>query len=213
MWLKRCQLCLRRTETGLCLSCWQQIPALEPSERSFVLQTAQHRPAHPHIAYAAYANPLRQMLFQVKYHGARELAYSLGVYLGQWYASHWPAPDLLVPVPLHPQRLAQRGYNQAEELARGIGEALDRPCRDALQRNLDTPALHTLSALERQQVLQQAFVLRPDHRLRARSRILLVDDIVTTGSTLIQAADSLQAISARLVSLSLARALLHDSGP
>lgn len=211
MWRKRCQLCLRHGELALCASCWNQIAPL--TEPSFLLQGPTHVGPCPHIAYAAYASPLKQMLYTIKYHGARDLAFGLGVYLGRWYAERWPAPDLLVPIPLHANRRAGRGYNQAEELAKGLAEVLARPCRPLLTRELDTPALYALSPAERQAALQQAFVLGPTPKRLLGKRILLVDDIVTTGSTLILASQALRPLSERIVSLSLARALLSDSPP
>ncbi|HEY9842344.1 MAG TPA: ComF family protein [Candidatus Obscuribacterales bacterium] len=213
MWLTRCQLCLRRAGSALCPGCWGQIPQLEAERHSFVLTEPDGTVSHPHIAYAAYASPLKQILYTVKYHGARSLARSLGAHLGRWYLDHWPRPDLLVPIPLHPERQSQRGYNQAEELARGMGEVLERPCVRLLERSVNTPALYELSAAERQQALQQAFRLQRSHSAKLNSRILLIDDIITTGSTLLSAADCLKPLSVRLVSLSLARAMLSDRDP
>ena len=163
--------------------------------------------AHPHIAYAAYATPLKQMLFTIKYHADRKLANSLGQYLGLWYLSQWPAPDLIVPIPLHPERLASRGYNQAEELALGLGKSLHRPCRLLLERQINTPALHDLNPTERHAVMRTAFVQARQQSFAPGSRILLIDDILTTGSTLLHAAACLRTQTDRIVSLSLARAL------
>lgn len=205
MWRQRCQLCLRSAETALCDNCWQQIEPLEAGARSFLLA-----PGLPHIAYAAYVNPLKQMLFTVKYHPARELAYGLGWQLGLWYRAHWPLPDLIVPVPLHAERQAERGYNQAEELGRGLSAALGRPCRALLSRVRATPRLYELGPEARREVLAGAFEPLPACRRHAPGkRLLLLDDILTTGSTLLGAAECLQAHDSRLISLSLARALIH----
>lgn len=91
-------------------------------------------------------------------------------------------PELLIPVPLHPARRRQRGYNQAEEWARGLGERLGiavdgHSCR----RRLDTPHQQGLSAQQRRRNLKHAFELVPTFRAR---HIALVDDVITTGTTL-----------------------------
>lgn len=201
MWRSRCQQCLRTGDTALCEQCWQQIaPLPEPAYRL--------TDSHPHIAYAAYASPLKQLLYAIKYDQARELAFALGVHLGHWYLQRWPRPDVLVPIPLHAERQASRGYNQAEEIARGLAEVLQRPCRPLLKRRRDTPALHALNPAERQAVLQDAFAL--NGQPATGQRLLLIDDIVTTGSTLLQAAETLAPHHPRLVSLTLARALLAE---
>lgn len=207
MWVARCQLCQRRAAEALCQECWQQIVPLEPAQGRCLLPFDAPEALHPHLAYAAYAPPLKQILFLIKYHGAKPMARSLGRYLGLWYRQNWALPDLIVPVPLHPSRQDQRGFNQAEELARGLGEALRRPCRRLLVRSRPTQALHELTPEERRQELAGAFLLRSDGRSHPHSRILLVDDILTTGQTLLACREALLPYTSKLVSLSLARAL------
>jgi len=210
VWIQHCQLCGRQATEALCLACWQQITPLADSDSRCLLSEAPV--PQPHIAYGAYVPPLKQVLFQIKYHRARSLALALGAYLGQWYAQHWPLPDLLVPVPLHPTRQAERGYNQAELLARGMAQSLERPVCRALNRIRDTPALHTLSAPERQTQMQDVFALapKPAKALQAQ-RILLVDDILTTGTTLLQAAKVLHTQSPKVISFSVVRRLRAES--
>lgn len=165
----------------------------------------------PHIAYGAYAGQLKQLILQLKYHGGQHLALELGQQLGHWYQQHWPAPDLLVPVPLHPERQRERGYNQAEALARGLGQVLGSKLQLAVQRVINTPALHSLGDKERQQVLAEAFALNPRSAKKIQGqRILLIDDILTTGTTLKQAACILLPHTQKLVSLSLARTMIAD---
>jgi ComF family protein len=107
-----------------------------------------------------------------------------------------PPPDLVVPVPLHPRRLRQRGFNPAGELARAIAAAARvrlAPC--ALARLRDTPSQTGLERAARRRNVRGAF--------RARGtvprRIWLVDDVVTTGSTLAEAAQALRRAGARRV--------------
>ncbi len=97
-------------------------------------------------------------------------------------------PTLVVPVPLHPARLAARGYNHAALLAAPVARALGvRFAPSALARLRDTPAQATLGRLARLENMERAFKARPASaagmRSLARERVLLVDDVRTTGAT------------------------------
>ncbi|WP_184622541.1 ComF family protein [Xanthomonas sp. 3058] len=99
-----------------------------------------------------------------------------------------PRPQALVPVSLHRQRLRQRGYDQALELARPLGRALQLPCLPLLRRVRATAPQSELDAAERQRNLRDAFVVQgavPAH-------VALVDDVMTTGATLHAAAKELR---------------------
>lgn len=85
-----------------------------------------------------------------------------------------------MPVPLHSGRLAERGYNQALLLARGLSEASGLPVREPLRRRKATPQLWRLDRRKRGQAVAEVFVSEPVEGLKA----LLVDDVCTTGSTL-----------------------------
>ncbi len=96
--------------------------------------------------------------------------------------------DLVAPVPAHVRRLRQRGFDQAALLARAVAEALRRPLSvELLTRTLDTPHLASMEADDRVRAIQGAFRARPAEGLR----VLLVDDVRTTGATLDAAAEPL----------------------
>jgi competence protein ComFC len=98
---------------------------------------------------------------------------------------------VLVPVPLHSTRLAERGYNQAALLANRVAGRLDAPVRAmALARAQDTPRQATLGRSERLSNVTHAFVVREPRAVAGRA-VLLVDDVRTTGSTLRACADAL----------------------
>ena len=94
--------------------------------------------------------------------------------------------DLILPVPLSAARLAERGYNQAWLLARGLGKAMHRPATDgALVRTRSTPRLMTLDSEERLRAIHGAFQVNPTWAKRLRGRhVAVVDDVLTTGATL-----------------------------
>ncbi len=175
-WQVHCLSCRRVAERALCRSCWQQVS---------LFATPRHVGSWPLFAAAPYQGVLRQWLGQTKYHGRAPLARALGFYLGEWFARFQQPIQALVPIPLHQQRQRERGYNQALEMARGASEVLDVRVVQALKRVRPTPALHSLSARERADVLVDAFAPRGLSSLEAaRGLIVLVDDICTTGTTL-----------------------------
>jgi predicted amidophosphoribosyltransferase len=95
--------------------------------------------------------------------------------------------DVVAPVPLHPARLRERGFDQAAILASAVARALDKPCAmELLSRVVDTPHLANLDAHARADAIGDAFVARP-----FTGRVLLVDDVHTTGATLAAAACAL----------------------
>jgi ComF family protein len=106
--------------------------------------------------------------------------------------------ELVVPVPLAPARLRWRGYNQAALLAEQVAAALGgRLGTDVLER-LDRPAQHTLGAAERLDNLRGAIRCRQPGLVRGR-RVVLVDDVMTTGATLSSCAEALETAGARQV--------------
>lgn len=106
-------------------------------------------------------------------------------------------PDCILPVPLHRHRLAQRGFNQAAELARPLARALQAPLvLDAVRRTRATPPQQSLCADRRRRNLRGAFVVRAGF---APGHVLLVDDVMTTGSTLNELARQLKAAGVRQV--------------
>jgi len=115
-----------------------------------------------------------------------------------------PAPDLIVPVPLHPLRLRQRGFNPAGLLAAALGRDRQLPVDfAALVRIRNTPSQTQLARSQRVQNLSKAFRAR---RRALPGRIWLVDDVVTTGSTLREAARTLRRAGAhRIVGVCAAR--------
>ena len=126
--------------------------------------------------------------------------------------------DLIVPVPLTAERLASRGYNQAWELVKSLrrlgteqGLAVPHGNAQALVRTRHTPDQHSLPREQRLKNLQGAFAVHPLHAERVRNtRVLLVDDVHTTGATLHHAAQALRQAGAQEVhALVFARTLPH----
>ena len=135
-------------------------------------------------SFGAYDAELRQLIVLLKYNRIRPLAKPLGGWLAAVVQQN---PDLsevdaIVPVPLYPRRQRARGYNQAELLARELSRWIKRPVDPGgLQRIKDTPSQTGLTPAQRVENVRGAFAARSKLDL---GRILLVDDVCTTGATL-----------------------------
>ena len=168
----------------------------------------------PHYACARsallYEGPVGQLVQDFKFHRATWLCEDLVDLLEGAVRAKFAFPeiDVVVPVPLHPNRLRERGYNQSALLAQALAQRLNRRFDDAsLIRTLDTEHQARLSGDARQNNLRNAFsVVRPPW-VRGRT-VLLVDDVMTTGTTLSQcAAPLVKAGAARVWCATLARAV------
>jgi ComF family protein len=128
-----------------------------------------------------YDGLVRDYLIQVKFDEALALAHSLTQYGGHAFADLAPRPEALLPVPLHRNRLLARGYNQADEIAKLWSQAFGvKVDRHALRRTRATLNQSGLSAPRRADNVRGAFEYAPKREYR---HVAVVDDIVTTGST------------------------------
>ena len=155
----------------------------------------QRRPPPFDYARAAvrYQHIAREAVHALKFGGRRALAAPLGDLLAE-IAHELPggAPHLVIPVPLHRRRERERGFNQALLLARRLGVASGIPVRsDVLVRTVPTPPQTELTATARRANVRGAFALRRPEAVAGR-HVVLVDDIMTTGSTVSACARSLR---------------------
>ncbi len=160
----------------------------------------RHAPAYARtLALYRYAPPVDHFIRNLKFHHALHLADLLGERLALRLADRAVRADLIMPIPLHPARLRERGYNQALEIARPLARALGRPLDfTTLQRVRATAAQSDLSLVQRQRNLRGAFAVRPGARLDG-VRVALVDDVMTSGSTVQSVAQALCAAGAQEV--------------
>jgi ComF family protein len=150
-----------------------------------------------------FASPLREVVHQFKYRRVRRLAQPLGRLMAAHLAARPLAVDAVLPVPLHAQRMAERGFNQAEELAREVAYLLDKPLAHGLERTRATGQQAHLDARQRRENVRGAFCWRDG---APPTRILIVDDVLTTGATIGACAEALREAGAKQVyALALAR--------
>jgi ComF family protein len=162
-------------------------------------------------AFAEHGGALATAVHRLKYQGRSDLAAPLGALL----ATVEPAVpvDLVVPVPLHPLRLCERGFNQSALLAARVARARSVPLAPlALRRLRASTAQAKLRRAERLESDGLEFVA-PEPRLFAGKSVLLVDDVVTTGATLSACARAvLEAGAQRVCAVALTRAVLDSGG-
>jgi competence protein ComFC len=218
----------RLRDRGVCEPCWQKAlrlrltgsfcPSCGLPYRSFEPEpghlcgvcSLQLPPFSGARAFGCYGAELSRIIQAFKFDGRRNLVKLLAPLLASTFLESWTLEDvdLIVPVPLHPKRRRKRGYNQAALLAHELGHLLGLPSRErVLLRVLATPPQVGLSDTDRARNVKHAFrCVRPD-AVRNR-RILLIDDVMTTGATLASASESLMAAGAmRVCGLTVARAV------
>ncbi len=156
---------------------------------------------------AGYGGIARACLHALKYDGEQRLAAPLGQLLAERWRVAGIGGDALVPVPVHAARRRERGFDQAELLATAAGRELGLPVLRALTRSARTRAQHALGRGARAANVGRVFAVVPAHVPDVRGKwLVLVDDVVTTGSTLAGCAGALLDAGALAVSaLALAR--------
>jgi ComF family protein len=155
-----------------------------------------------------FEGAVRDAIHALKYRGAEHIADVLAVKMADAWRYYDMMGDLLVPVPLHPEREAQRGYNQAKLLARALAPKIARPLADdTLYRVRPTRSQAHLDRKERWKNVADAFTC-PDAVDLSGLSVVLIDDVATTGATLDACAVALLTRGAKQVSaLTLAHAV------
>lgn len=168
---------------------------LESGEAEYCMECAESRHVFTRgLAVYAYDEGMRESVHQLKFYNKREYA---DFYVSQMCRVLEPVlplwrPQVLLPVPLHPSRRRQRGFNQAELLAWGIGKQFQIPVDSALvERVKKTRPQRELDRKKRKNNLKNAFKMK-EHDVKL-DRVLIIDDIYTTGSTIDAISECLRA--------------------
>jgi ComF family protein len=143
--------------------------------------------------YFSKGSDYRRLIHRIKYHGEKEC----GLYLGKMMVrelvatSTFEGIDYIVPVPLHRNKERKRCYNQSEWIAQGIADETGIPlCTDALVCRTHRESQTRKGVYDRYLATREAFELRPNSELQG-SHVLIVDDVVTTGATLLSCGETL----------------------
>jgi len=194
----------------LCEGCLARIPRLQAPLCARCLAAGRepggcrrHR-AFPVFAAWVYDERAAAIVHALKYADRPALAAPLGGTLAAALHGAWRRPDLVLEVPLHAARLRERGYNQAAHLADGLAESLGAPrIEAALRRTRATRPQARLGQSQRRANVAGAFEVTRARRLAGR-RVLVVDDVMTTGATLEACLAALEGAGARAAGVTLA---------
>ena len=175
----------------ICIECLEALPvtnfhlhAENPAEKIFRGRLPVG--AASSLLYFSKDSLVQRLLHQLKYRGHTKLGYLLGTMMGTVLAAspHFRFVDMLVPLPLHASKEKKRGYNQAMILCEGMSHAMGIPvCSDAVAKLSHTETQTRKNRLERWQNMEGRFVVTAPDLIRQK-RVLLVDDVMTTGATL-----------------------------
>ena len=215
----RCMVCDTYTDApgGLCPSCWHDTHFISGSTCTTCSAPLPGEvtgaqcdtclsfppPWQRGIAVLEYEGSGRRMVLALKRHDRLDLAPALSAWLTRAAAPVLAQTDIIAPVPLHPSRLARRKFNQSAELARPMAELAGIAyIPDLLSRTRKTESQQGKDRIERQENLKAAIAPTPRHRAAlAGKRVLLVDDVLTTGATLSACTEACFAAGAQNVNI------------
>lgn len=212
-----CLICgesLREGEEQLCLHCFNNMPRTNyhlqcdnPVEKRFWGKVPVERASS--YFFFQKGSGFQKLIHELKYKGNKEL----GVIIGRYAAADllqsdaFSSIDILVPVPLHPKKEAKRGYNQSNLICKGLSAILVKPVvADNLLRKLDSATQTRKGVYERYENTSGIFAVKRVEEF-AGKHLLLVDDVLTTGSTLeacIQALQTVENVKVSVFTLAVA---------
>lgn len=224
-WLPQaCLLCGQTSHSqALCTDCQRDLPRLANSCLQCGLPLAhltspamcghclQHPPHYDRVISSfAYASPVSQLVSKLKFRGQIQLARLLGELLLNTVQSAAPQAQAILPVPLHRQRLQQRGFNQAVEIARPLSKRLGIPLLlQGIERQRDTLPQSEQNAGQRAANVRGAFRIKQPLDYQ---RIAIVDDVMTSGHTVNEIARQLRATGVERIEVwCVARAWPHKA--
>lgn len=191
---RTCELCgnsLFKNEELICLNCLGHLPYTNwhkdlnnPLHAVFWGKVPVHGVTS--MLYFHHGNKVQTFMHKLKYQGVKEL----GVFIGKRYGNQlkhvnpFDTIEVVIPVPLHPKKQKLRGYNQSEQFAIGLAESMNRTLSiDHLLRKVASETQTKKTKIERWQNVKDIFSIQNQEELSGK-HLLLVDDVITTGSTL-----------------------------
>ncbi len=206
-----CIICnepLNKSENQICISCIQQIPRTHyhiqsdnPVEKRFWGKVKVFRATSFYFFHKG--SPFQKLIHELKYKNNKEVGEVMGrlAAIELMESADFATIDFVIPIPLHPKKYALRGYNQSECIAKGISTVLKKPVdTSSLVRVMENTTQTKKSVYERYKNTSGIFEYKQGY-IPDNSHLLLVDDVLTTGSTLEAAVEALSAIPGVRVSV------------
>ena len=208
-----CQELLTTSEKVICISCKANLPIIDHHAQmeNTIEKFMDINPVNV-FCYLQFKkdNVTQKLLHEFKYSGYRQIGDTLGHWFGEQIKSDLKGEkkiEFIVPVPLHARKLTKRGFNQSEIIANGISRALGIPVKNKLiERVLENKTQTLKSRSERMFSVRGLFKVNNPKDIKGK-HVLIVDDVITTGSTLAScAAEMLDAGATKISLASLALA-------
>lgn len=208
---KLCILCHIETpekDQSFCISCLINLPRTRHFDQKENRATKKLWGRVPLQDGASLLNfytysDVKWMMHRLKYEGRKDIGQKLGIMIGKRIlaSSNFNDIDLIIPVPLHKEKKAKRGYNQAAVIGSGISEIIEVPQReDILVKHVYTISQTTMNRIERVKNVENSFRISDKLSIQGR-HILIVDDVLTTGATIEACARKLLEVSGVKISM------------
>ncbi len=196
-----CYICgntLMKNEEYICLQCMINLPKTnfhlqDENPLSLLFLGKVSINAVTAYYYFKKGNITQTLIHQLKYKGCKEIGFFCGYLLGTdlMKSDVFKSVDVVIPIPLHHNKLKKRGYNQSEEIAKGVAYALQKELDIySFIRNVETATQTKKTLFNRWRNTSEIFKVQHPEQLKSK-HILLIDDVITTGSTLESAATTL----------------------
>jgi ComF family protein len=205
-----CPLCQRSTSAALCEYCARQLKNCGQKN-----PCASWQGEIPVFGWSVYGGTIKRAIAVMKYENQPQIGRVLGEWLGEaWLLNspHLHTQPVVVPIPLHPQKQKQRGYNQAALIAQSFCQTTNLKLKlNGLERVRETKAQFGLSMSEREKNLAQAFKVGQKLRFHHQDvSVLLIDDIYTTGATAKSAVQTLRQSGIKVLGLAAVAIAIKD---
>jgi len=211
-----CIICKNRLEHGvtlICKTCWHRLPKIDNAQnqkRSRANLDFAESQISKFLAVWEFNTAVQEIIHEIKFFGKKSLSKFVGRELADLmtHDKDYCGVDLIIPVPLHKTRLRERGFNQSLLLSQAISTLTNIPVKEkVLKRIRFTRPQSQLNAFERQQNVKDAFRVIDSSAIKGKT-VVLVDDVLTTGSTMLACAESLESAGvAKIFALTAAATL------
>jgi ComF family protein len=209
-----CQCLLTDRQRYVCSPCWDSLERVHPQHPLY--GETKEKLLASGVVYDLVScfvfqteGAFQRLAYAMKYEGFEKVGVWLGRELGRSIVSVGLQADVVIPIPLHKRKLRERGYNQAELIARGVSEVTGVPVRtDFVRRRRFTETQTQLNLEQRRKNMEDAFEVVPENEIEVSgTTCLLIDDVITTGATITSCAkELLRAGATRIIAASAALA-------